>query len=341
MSQNGGRTGLEPVRLGIVGLGEFGRVHALTGAAVTEARLAALVDSNGKRLEAVSAELPSVPCWTDLDRALAESDAEAWIVAASTAAHVPLTKTLLAAGKPVLLEKPIAQNVAAAQTLAGLVSADSGNLMLGHVALFNSEFRQLLEEVRRRGPIAYIDCVRHRPATTQDRYPGESPFKLTMVHDLYLVLALMNGAEPVQMAAQAHRTADGRCDLALAQLQWSDGMIASLSASFLTPAGMASDGFDRLEVFGHGWAARLLPNPRPIEVWDDRARWPLALEIRTDRQMASGMLAEQLRTFCRVVRGLERVPRAATFGAALQVLKWTERLETAGLDAPELTHGSP
>ena len=70
------------------------------------------------------------------------------------------------------------------------------DLMAGHIVLFNSEFRQLLHEARQRGPLTFIDCVRHRPVTTMQVFPGESPFHLTMVHDLYCILALMNRAEP-------------------------------------------------------------------------------------------------------------------------------------------------
>jgi len=47
--------------------------------------------------------------------------------------------------------------------------------------------------------------------------------------------------------------------------------VASFAASYLTPAGMPPRGFDRMEVFGAGWAARISPNPRPIEVWGERA----------------------------------------------------------------------
>lgn len=327
MTQTDRAVRFDPVRLGIVGLGRFGMVHARTALEVLEATPTALVDSREERLQAVAAELPGIPSWTSLERALAESDTDAWIVAATTAAHVPLARTLLAAGKIVLVEKPLALDRTEAKSLAPLVRADSGNLMLGHVALYNSEFRQLLHEARQRGPISYIACERHRPTTTRDDFPGESPLHLTMVHDLYLVHALTHGAEPARFSAQAHRTADGGCDLVLAQLQWSDGTIAALSASFLTPPGMPGDGFDRLEIFGQGWAARLRTNPRPITIWDDRACWPLALEIPTQPHSASGMLAEQLRTFCRVVRGVEVVPAAATFTAALQIQAWMERLE--------------
>jgi hypothetical protein len=83
-----------------------------------------------------------------------------------------------------------------------------------------------------------------------------------------------------------------------------------------------------MEVFGNGWAARILPNPRPIEVWDDSASWPMALEIRTDDNHPSGMMAEELRCFCRVVRREEPVPAGASFHDALQLQRWMDRLET-------------
>jgi predicted dehydrogenase len=316
-----------PVRIGVVGLGNFGRLHALTLNGLAEAKLVALVDLSASALAAAQAQIATVPVWTELERAIEECDAEAWVVASSSASHVAVARTLLTAGRRVLVEKPLAESLKDAESLAPLVTADSSNLMAGHIVLFNSEFRQLLEEARERGPLAYIDCVRHRPVTTMQLLPGESPFHLTMVHDLYCVLALMNRAEPTHFSAQIHRTAEGECDLALAQLRWNDGAVASLAASYLTPAGMPHDGFDRLEVFGQGWAARIKPNPRPLELWDERARWPAALEIRAASRSPSGMLAEELRAFCRVVRGIEPVPLGATYGDAMQVLRWLERLE--------------
>ena len=319
----------EPVRVGVVGLGSFGTLHALTLAGLAESVLVATVARRQASLDAFHEELPGVPGWLDLEQAIAESDAEAWIVASSTSAHTSHTTSLLRAGKPVLLEKPIAESLAAAEGLKPLVKEDSSNLMLGHILLFNSEFRQLLDEKAERGPVRYISGVRHRPRATLEAYPGETPFHLTMTHDLYTVLALVDRAEPARFSAQVHHTSEGQMDLALAQLQWPDGRIASLAASFMTPPGMATDGFDRMEVFGEGWAASLSPNPRPIEVWDERARWPMSLEIRADPAGPSGMLAEELRCFCRVVRGMEPVPLGATYTDAMQVQRWIDRLEQA------------
>ena len=224
----------------------------------------------------------------------------------------------------------MADNLAEAKRLAPLVRADSSNLMLGHIVLFNSEFQQLREEAARRGPISFIDCVRHRPAHIVQQFPGENPLFATMVHDLYATQALLGRTEPARFSAQFHRTVQGEVDLALAQLVWEHGPVGSFAASYLTPAGMPPRGFDRMEVFGDGWSARIAPNPRPIEMWDARASWPMPLEIRASGGSASGMLAEELRCFCRVVRGLQEVPAGATYADALQVQTWMEQLASMG-----------
>lgn len=320
---------MQPVKIGVVGLGRFGRLHALTLAKLAEAELVGLVARRSESLAAVAKELPGVRGWTNLAQAIEESGAEAWVVACSTAEHVAVASQLLQAGKCLLLEKPIADNLSDAQQLAPLVKADSSNLMLGHIVLFNSEFQQLREVAAQRGPISFIDCVRHRPAETVTKFSGENPLFATMVHDLYAVQALLGNKEPARFSAQYHRTPRGEIDLALGQLTWSNGPVASFAASYLTPAGMAPRGFDRMEVFGEGWSARISPNPRPIEVWDAHASWPLALEIRAGSGSPSGMMAEELRCFCRVVRGEQPVPAGATYADAMQVQGWMEKLAAA------------
>src|SRR5262245_65036976 len=119
--------GFAPVKVGVVGLGRFGRLHALTVARIAEAELVALVARRQASLDSLAAELPGVPGWTDLEQALAESAAEAWVVACTTPAHVPVARTLLEAGKPVLLEKPVADNLGEARSLAPVGRPGSGH----------------------------------------------------------------------------------------------------------------------------------------------------------------------------------------------------------------------
>ncbi|MDB5386466.1 MAG: Oxidoreductase [Planctomycetaceae bacterium] len=321
------RSGKGPVKIGVIGMGRFGRLHSLTVAGLAEAELVGLVARRQESLDAISRELPGIPSWTNLEQAIRESSAEAWIVACTTNSHVHVTQALLRAGKSVLLEKPVSDNLDEAKSLASLVRADSSNLMLGHIVLFNSEFKQLQDEARKRGSISFMDCVRHRPASIVAQFPGENPLHAAMVHDLYAALVLMDRADPVQFSAQYHRTQHGEIDLAAAQLKWQGGTLASFVASYMTPSGMAPRGFDRMEVFGAGWAARISPNPRPIEVWDSQAGWPMPLEIRAEPSGATGMMAEEQRCFCRVVRGQQAVPVGATYADAIQVQQWMNQLE--------------
>ncbi len=134
-----------------------------------------------------------------------------------------------------------------------------------------------------------------------------------MVHDLYIACALLESRQPVQILGRLYRNSTANFDLALAELKWSDDLCGSFTASFLTPQGMADEGFDRLEIFSNGWAARLSLNPQPLEIWTDRHQSPICLNIHDDPQAPSGWLAEELRHMCRVVRGAARVP----VGAAL------------------------
>ncbi|MDP7206829.1 MAG: Gfo/Idh/MocA family oxidoreductase, partial [Pirellulaceae bacterium] len=83
-----------PLKVGVIGLGRFGRLHSLTLAGLAEADLVAMVARRQESLDALAGELPGVPGWLDLDQAINESGADAWVVACSTANHVPVTRTL-------------------------------------------------------------------------------------------------------------------------------------------------------------------------------------------------------------------------------------------------------
>jgi predicted dehydrogenase len=310
----------------VVGVGRFGRLHAETLTGIAEAELTALVDTDaGARTEAAR-RFPGVPVWSDLETALSEAEAEAWVVATRTPDHIPAAERILKAGGCALIEKPLAENLVAARRLEPLVTADSRNLMLGHILLFAADFHQLTREVRQRGLPVYFHLSRHRPLATRTDFPEETPLSLLMIHDLYLAYALMDGAEPARMTARLRRHPRGGYDLAWAELEWTNGTVGMLTASFLTPPGLGADGYDKIELFGEGWAAQLQLNPQPLQVATDRLEWPRPLNIETNPP--SGWLAEELRCFCRVVRGQETVPFGARYADGLQIQGWLERLQT-------------
>ena len=319
------------IKCGVIGMGRFGNLHARTLAALDGVELVAIVARRQASLDEAYVDLPTVKGYLDLDLAISDSNADAWIVACTTKQHVSVVSQLLRAGKKVLLEKPISEDMHEAESLREWVGEDSSNLMLGHILLFNSEFRQLRAEVKQRGELYHIDAVRHRPATILESFRGENPLYAAMVHDLYCAQALLGGAEPEEFSCQYHRTG-GEIDLANATLTWGNGVVGRFAASFMTPEGMPPRGVDRMEVFGAGWGAKLEPNPRPLTLWSDRAEWPLALEILMDEDGVAGMMAEEQRCFLSVVRGERAVPLGARYEDALQVQRWMDRLDSAAGD---------
>jgi predicted dehydrogenase len=112
------------IHIGVVGLGSFGRLHALTLAGLAEAELVALVDSRESALDELRRQVPGIPGWTSLAAALAEVEADAWVIATRTESHVPLAEQILAGGAYVLIEKPLAESLVAAQRLEPLVAAN-------------------------------------------------------------------------------------------------------------------------------------------------------------------------------------------------------------------------
>ncbi|NIM94030.1 MAG: Gfo/Idh/MocA family oxidoreductase [Anaerolineales bacterium] len=319
---------LKQVRIGVVGVGRFGRLHALTLAGLSEAELVAIVDTDEEARQSIQKELPGIPVWEDLATALGESEAEAWVIATRPATHIPLSTQTLSAGCKVLIEKPLAQSYAEAEELLDFIDQGSEDVMLSHTLLFVAEIKQLLTEIRERGEVIYFHSFRHRPASLW--HPERStPLRELMVHDLYLAYVIVEGEEPIQFSARIHPRKGGGSDLALVDLAWENDLWGSFTASFITPPGMGHEGYDRIEVYGQGWAARLELVPQPLEIWTDRAEWPLGLDIYADPDSPSGWLAEELRHFCRVVRGEAQVPFGARYEDALRIMDWLERLEAS------------
>lgn len=118
------------MRIAVVGAGTIGRTHVATLAGAPGLRLTALVEP-GPGGAALAAER-GVPCYADVTELIEARAADAAIVATPNETHLPITRKLLRAGLPVLLEKPVAESLASALALADLAEAAGVPLLVGH-----------------------------------------------------------------------------------------------------------------------------------------------------------------------------------------------------------------
>src|ERR1700690_1222949 len=102
-----------PLRFGIIGYGYTGKIHAQACLAQAGARLTAIADSDAERLNDLP---PGVGACRSYEELL-ESDVDAVSICLPTHLHCKVAVDALGRGKHVLVEKPIAVNLAEAQCM--------------------------------------------------------------------------------------------------------------------------------------------------------------------------------------------------------------------------------
>lgn len=125
------------LRAGLIGLGAMGRNHARVLAALDGVELVGIVDPAGDPTGAL--RVPVVP---DLDGLLAIGVDYA-VVACPTALHEQVGLALAASGVPALIEKPLAQSVAAASRLVEAFEAAGLVAGVGHIERYNPALQSL------------------------------------------------------------------------------------------------------------------------------------------------------------------------------------------------------
>lgn len=217
-----------PMRVAVIGAGVMGRYHAGVYAALPDAVLAGIVEPDPER-RATAAERFGCPAFADLDALLAAAPVEAVSVASPTSTHFDLTRRLLEAGVHVLVEKPVATDVAQARELVALSRARGLVLQVGHITRFFRAVEQLREEVR----APYL--IEARRLTPNGRIRDVGVVLDLMIHDIDIVLGLV-GAPVVEVAVAGHTVGDGEHeDVCAAQVRFEGGCVARFLASRVAP----------------------------------------------------------------------------------------------------------
>ena len=99
-----------PVGIGVVGCGVIGTQHVRVASALPCARPRAVLDLKRDRAEALAAAHGVPRVCADLEEMLALSEVEAVVMAVPAAFRMSMSRQILAAGRHLLLEKPVAMN---------------------------------------------------------------------------------------------------------------------------------------------------------------------------------------------------------------------------------------
>lgn len=213
---------MNPLRIAVIGAGHLGRIHARIAAGLEEIELVAVADPSETARSNVAHETGAcaVPDYRQLI-----GDIDAAIVAAPTFLHHEIGTELLAAGVPLLVEKPLATNVIEANNLVALARRQGVVLQVGHVERFNPALTCVTSEVR---DPKYIEATRTSAYTFRSTEVG-AVLDL-MIHDLDIVLSLARSTVE-HVDAMGISVLGGHEDIATARLSFASGCIAHLAAS--------------------------------------------------------------------------------------------------------------
>jgi len=222
IAARGVRTGESPVRVAVVGCGEFGRNHVRVYRDMPNVNLVGVVDENRDRAAQVAQEF-EVRAFQSLEELHGAADAAS--VAVPTGVHREIGCRLLAMGMDVLVEKPMARTLAEADALIECARNNSRILQVGHVERFNPAVLAVEPIVNR--PLFFEV---HRLGVFTPRSLDVDVIYDLMIHDLDILLALLE--EPVkEVKAVGIAVLTDKVDIAHARLEFSGGAVANVTSS--------------------------------------------------------------------------------------------------------------
>ncbi len=221
------------VRVGVVGLGRWGpnllrNFHEHRSSVVPIA-----ADMSDSRRALIGARYPELRLVSSAE-AVISSDVDAVVIATPTSTHYQLVRDALLAGKHVLVEKPITDNVQQACELAELAEARGLVLLVGHVFLYNvgvETVMRYLDEGMLGRPY-YVSMVRTNLGPI--RRDVDVAWDLA-AHDISIANYWLRAVPDAVSATGGVWINDGVADAVFMTLRYPEDVLVNVQASWLNP----------------------------------------------------------------------------------------------------------
>lgn len=214
----------------VAGCGAWGRNHVRTFHEL--GALAGVVEVLPALRERIRAEYPDVPVWGSLDQAFPHADGI--VVATPAPIHAALAARALAAGKGVLVEKPMTLCAREAEDLVVKATAAGRPLMVGHLLLYQpavQELKRLLEA----GAVGRVLRI-HQERLNHGRVRNTENVLWSLApHDLAVLFHLMGAAPEAVRASGAAFLQPGIHDDVHLDLAFADGRSAHIHSAWYWP----------------------------------------------------------------------------------------------------------
>jgi predicted dehydrogenase len=311
---------MQRVRIAVAGAGMIGQAHIKRILEEPQAELAAIIDPSSKTTE--QAKALGVPCFADLETGLQAVRPDGVVIATPNQLHVPNGLLAVQAGLPMLLEKPISDDVDSALKLVEAGEKAGVPILVGHHRR-HSPLTQTAREIVQSGRLGKITavnglCLFLKPRDYFEgpgswrREPGGGVVLINLIHvidDLRNICGDIIGVQAAESSAVRGFPVEDTAAMilhfaggALGTLIISDAANAPWSWELTAGENKAYPHSDQFCYSVTGTAGSLTV-PR-LDVWSHEGDgwWT---PIRVERQVAPEQdpLTLQMRHFCQVIRG--------------------------------------
>ncbi|HEV8673234.1 MAG TPA: Gfo/Idh/MocA family oxidoreductase [Methylomirabilota bacterium] len=317
---------MERLRVGVIGAGVMGERHAQIYTTLPDVELNAVCDVREDAARRVASLADAAVC-TDWRGLLGRPDIDAVSVCTPDDAHRAPCEAAAAAGKHILVEKPIATTVADAEAIIAAAERAGVVLLVGHCLRFDPRHYAARAAVAG-GELGVIQTIYTRRSNTvaaQDRLGGRCSLPLFLgVHD-YDVMRWLLASEVERVSAESkwgllrsrgYPVEDANCAL----LRFASGALGIAELNWVLPRGFPAAGDHRADIVGERGALSIASLETGLRRADDqRAVQVDAVAAPIVYGHAGGMFYFELRHFVDVIR--RRRPLAVTPADGLMALR--------------------
>ena len=220
------------INICVVGAGYWGKKHIQTLYKLD--MLGGIVETDINVLNKLIIEYPEALCYDKLNDAIQNHTIDGFTVATPALTHYEVAKTIIKAGKHLLVEKPLTLNLDHAIALYQLSKDYNVNLMVGHVLLFHPAIQKIKELIQegRIGKLQYIYSNRlnlGQVRTEEDVFWSLAP------HDIAIFQYILDSFPTNIKANGVSFIQEGIHDSTITQLKYPNGIEGHIFVSWLHP----------------------------------------------------------------------------------------------------------
>lgn len=248
--------------IGVVGSGRIGTLRAQMAARHPAVAFLGVSDRDGVRAAKLASSTGAAFHTDDSMALIHDPRVDAVVVSTPEADHVDPIIAALEAGKPVLVEKPLATTLADADRILDVLARTGGDLRVGYSRRFKECFLRSKEQMLQgrlgqvTGGLARVYNSRAQAFAILKRDPHLTPVVDVLTYYVDLMLWFLEGNPPVEVVARGQKgvfrdAGFGADDVTWALVTLADGAVLNFGISYALPARFPTLGqSDRVEILG-------------------------------------------------------------------------------------------